>query len=1363
MVPMTTGDEPLSILLIEDNPGDARIFEELLAESGLDADHRWVRSLEAGLKALDDYEADVVVADLGLPDSEGMNTVHRIARTGVSVPVVVLTGQADEGNVRAALAAGASEYLPKDGLEAMLLARTLLLAVERHRLEGEAERQRELSRSILESVPEHIAVLDADGVIVATNEAWRRFAATQGGDPRGYVGESYLEETRTAAEKGNEDAGEMLAGILSVLRGDSDQFELEYPCHGPDEERWFRVSVVPLRERGRSGVVVSHVNITDRRVAEREVRRRGQRFEALVSNLSDVISVVGPDATILYESPSVERVLGYEPEELEGENALEYFHPEDRERVRHALVETAAAPDEERTAEARFRHADGSWRVVEARGRTPPAETDLHGVIVVTRDVTDRVRREQELEEATSSLRERVKEQSCLYDVSQLLHADDRDLDARLQDVVDRLPEGWKYPAVTAARLELRDEVWSTAGFSETGDALEAPIELDGERAGRIEVRYVEERPEADVGPFISEEKRLLEAIAHQVALAVDRRRTRGELEAERSRLAEVFRKAPSFLATVRGPDHVYEMANPAYYELVGDRDLVGRPVREALPEVVGSGYVDLLNHVLETGETVEREERPLELASEDGGTVLKFVSFVYQPLREADEVVGVIVHGVDVTEQVQRRQEAEDREETLSKVLSTSADGVLLADVDGEFTYANPAAEEMLGLEESEIAGRSYRDPAWGITDPEGGEFPDEELPVARVLRTGEPVERVEHGVQRPDGARRVLSVNAAPLYGSDGKVQGVVASLRDVTEQRERRQALEESEARYRTLVETMAEATLTLDADGHITFANAAAEEMLGLEESELASRTYNDPTWRITAADGGALPDQELPFRRVMETGRPVRNAEHGIERPDGERRILAVNAAPLGDGAGEPAGVVATIRDITDRKTMEQELRHRALHDVLTGLANRSLFRDRMEQAMAASDRSDEPVGLLVLDLDRFKQVNDHLGHTAGDRLLEEVARRLEAAVRGEDTVARIGGDEFAVIVTGAGGEQGIRRVVDRLVGSLTRPYTVGGEEVELDVTVGGVLACGCDLEAAVDGQDLEDVVRYADLALYQAKARGGSSFHLFHPEQDRERTRQLGREQELRRAIRNEEFEVHYQPVIRLRDGTVWGVEPLVRWRHPDRGMVSPSEFIPVAEETGLIHELGNLLFRQASRDAASWPSTNGHPLTVTPNISGRQFERDDLVRDLVAIAREAGVDPSRYDLEVTESAITRATGKIEELRSHGFGIFVDDFGTGYSSFHYLRDLDLDGLKIDMSFVQGLDRSRKGRGLVETMVTLGRTLEMTVVAEGIETDGQREALEEMTCPLGQGFLFTRPMTSGELVDYLNGSRGGSDR
>ena len=374
-----------------------------------------------------------------------------------------------------------------------------------------------------------------------------------------------------------------------------------------------------------------------------------------------------------------------------------------------------------------------------------------------------------------------------------------------------------------------------------------------------------------------------------------------------------------------------------------------------------------------------------------------------------------------------------------------------------------------------------------------------------------------------------------------------------------------------------------------------------------------------------------------------------------------------------------------------------------------------------------------------------------------------MARRLEDAVRGEDTVARIGGDEFAVIVTGAGGEQGIRLVVDRLVGSLTRPYTVGGEEVELDVTVGGVLACGRDLEAAVDGQDLENVVRYADLALYQAKGRSGSSFHLFHPEQDREHTRQLGREQKLRRAIRNEEFEVHYQPVVRLRDGTVWGVEPLVRWRHPDRGVVPPSEFIPVAEETGLIHELGNLLFRQASRDAASWPSTNGDPLTVTPNISGRQFERDDLVRDLVAIAREAGVDPSRYDLEVTESAITRATGKIEELRGHGFGVFVDDFGTGYSSFHYLRDLDLDGLKIDMSFVQGLDESRKGRGLVETMITLGRTLKMTVVAEGIETEGQREALKQMSCPLGQGFLFTRPITSEKLADYIDDSRVNSDR
>lgn len=1222
MTPLTADGDRLSVLLVEDNPGDARLFEEHLSQSGLDAPHRWAKTLEAGLEALREERPEVVVADLNLPDSTGLSTVRRIREEAPDLPVVVLTGQAGEEPIRAALEAGASEYLPKEGLTPMLLARTLLLATARGRL-------------------------------------------------------------------------------------------------------------------------------------EREVRRRGERFEALVSNLSDVITVVAPDGRVLYESASVKRVLGYEPPELEGENILDYFHPADRDDVRQALEDVAGVPGRERLGQGRFRHADGSWRVVEARGRMPPEGADLDGIIVVSRDVTERVARERELERTTASLRERVKEQACLYDVSQILHADHRTVAECGQELVDRIPEGWQYPEVTTVRLQLGDDAWTTGGFSATHDRLEAFVDVDDERIGRVEVGYREERPAADIGPFISEEQELLDAIAGQIAVALERQSAREELDAERARLEEIFENASAFFAVARGADHVFEMVNPAYRELVGNRELIGLSVREALPELEGEGYFELLDHVVETGETVERTEWPLDLPSdEDGAFERRYVNFVYQPRREGDEIVGVIAHGIDVTEQVERRQEAEDREEKLGKILNTSADGILLTDRDGHFTYANPAAESMLGLEEAEISARSYRDPKWGITDTEGEPFPDEQLPVARVLRTGEPVRGVEHGVQRADGSRRILSVNAGPLHGADGTLQGVVASLRDVTEQRRQEKALRESEARYRTLVETMAEATLIFDADGRISFANAAAEELLGLETSELSDRTYNDPKWRITTAEGAPLSDQELPFQRVMESGRTVRNAEHVVERPDGERRTLAVNAAPLGNDALAPTGVVATIRDITERKKMEKELRHRALHDALTGLANRSLFRDRLKQAIASGKRAEEPVGLLMLDLDRFKQVNDHLGHTAGDRLLEEVARRLAQAIRGEDTVARLGGDEFAVIVPSVSGADGLRQVADRLLDSVTRPFTVGGDQVEIDVTIGGVLTCSCDETLSVPAGDPDDAVRYADLALFQAKETVGSSYHLFHPEQDRARTHQLGREQELRRAIREQEFEVHFQPIVRLEDGTVWGVEPLARWRHPERGLLSPAEFIPLAEETGLIHELGRLLFRDTCVAVAGWPAGTAADLNVTPNVSGRQFDSDGLVPALVSIAENAGVPPSRFELEITESAITRATGTVERLRSHGFGAFVDDFGTGYSSFHYLRDLELDGLKIDMSFVHGLAGGGKGRGLVETMVTLGRTMDMMVVAEGIESEEQRRVLLDLGCPLGQGFLFSRPMPAAELAESV---------
>lgn len=661
---------------------------------------------------------------------------------------------------------------------------------------------------------------------------------------------------------------------------------------------------------------------------------------------------------------------------------------------------------------------------------------------------------------------------------------------------------------------------------------------------------------------------------------------------------------------------------------------------------------------------------------------------------------------------------------------------------------YCSAAYEEIWGRPVEEVV----RDPVTFLE----GIHPEDRNRVGEDLAAKLREKRhEEYRVVRPDGEVRWIRDRSYPVRDGSGEIRWVAGTAIDITGQKNTEEALRRSEARYRTLVETMAEATVILDREGRITFANEEAEELFGLEESRIQGRTYDDDEWRITAPDGGTFPEEELPFRRVVETGRPVRDVEHGIERPDGTRHIVSVNAAPLCGEDDELEGVVATIREVTDRHRMEQELRHRALHDPLTGLPNRTLFGDRLRQALVRNRRHGGLVGLLMLDLDRFKQINDRLGHAAGDRLLEEVAERIAAELREEDTAGRLGGDEFAVLLPGLGEVEELAGVRDRIMGALAAPYQLGGELVEVDVTLGGVLHGGEAGEGTVTVEEPDDLLRYADLALFEAKETPGPSFHLFRPEQASAQARVLGREQELRRAIREEEFELRWQPIYRLEDGALWGVEPLARWRHPERGLLPPAEFISLAEETGLIHDLGELLFRDVCRQAAAWPGGNGRAVrVVTSNLSGRQFDREGMEDTLLGIVEEAGLEPDRFWLEITETAVTRGTGKVERLRELGFGVFVDGFGSGHSSFQYLRDQRFDGLKIDMSFVHGLGREDRSAALVTTMIALGRAMEMAVVAGGIETEEQRATLVELGCELGQGYLLARPMATEEMAEAL---------
>ena len=710
-------------------------------------------------------------------------------------------------------------------------------------------------------------------------------------------------------------------------------------------------------------------------------------------------------------------------------------------------------------------------------------------------------------------------------------------------------------------------------------------------------------------------------------------------------------------------------------------------------------------------------------------------------------ELLGALGRERAAREEEARRARELERQKELYRVLldaqSAAGEGLVVVDEAERIVHANEAFCRITGYELAELSSMPT---LLGLLPPEDRASSSERLRLR--LEGREFGDRREAVLVHKSGRRLVVEIGAKALRTDEGP--RLVAILRDVTERKRSEEALEESERLLRAVTEGAPVITFALDAEGVFTFENGCALRTLGVEPNR---NNVGRSVFEVYAGH----PEIMGYVRRALSGEEVVATVELG-------GRSYHTTYAPQRGKDGGTEGVIGVATDITDRVRLEKELEHRALHDALTGLPNRDLLADRLGHALNRTGRRGDKVAVLFVDLDDFKIVNDSLGHEMGDGLLVEVARRIRSALRPEDTVSRMGGDEFVVLLEDVAGEAEATEVVGRVLRTLEPPVSLGDEEISVTASIGVAL-----LGASEEGATPESLLANADAAMYRAKEGGKNRHAVFRPEMRGASSGRRKLEGDLRRALRDpgREFLLHYQPKVSLATGVIVGFEALVRWEHPEKGLVPPAEFVPLSEETGLIVPLGRWVLEEACRQANTWHELYPYdpPLTMSVNLSARQFRQADLVRTVSDTLGETGFDPRSLVLEITESAVmedAQANAQtLRELKALGVRIAIDDFGTGYSSLAYLKRFPVDFLKIDRSFVDGLGHDRDDEGIVSSVVNLAHTLRLEAVAEGVESEGQRAHLRKIGCELAQGFYFRKPMPGGEASSFLSTSASSS--
>lgn len=808
-----------------------------------------------------------------------------------------------------------------------------------------------------------------------------------------------------------------------------------------------------------------------------------------------------------------------------------------------------------------------------------------------------------------------------------------------------------------------------------------------------------------------------------------------------------------------------FTFANMALARMIGvtsPDEVVGKTDFDFNPPEVAQKYYDDDQAIIRSGQSlVDYEEFLVDSTAGES----RWHSTTKVPIRDnAEEIVGIVGITRDITAakqaesenrqlnveleqrvtertaELQELSEALVAERNLMRTLiDTVPDMIYVKDKQSNFLLANDSVARIVGKTHQELIGKNDFD---FFPKQLAQRFFDDET---AIIDSGEPMLSQEEPVlDKKTGEARWLLTSKIPLRNAAGAIVGLIGAGRDITERREIEIALSESEERFRSLTELSSD--WYWEQDQNLRFVSMTdGNAKSGYGNHEVTGKTLQE------LPDTTILSDSWSKYEALLAEQKPFRDLELRHDRPKKQASYISLSGLPVFTSDSQFRGYRGIGRDITERKISEERIRYYATHDSLTALPNRFMFTELLNAALASARRHERKLAVLFIDLDRFKNINDTLGHEAGDKLLSKMAKRLKKTLRSSDVIGRLGGDEFVILVPELEDPRQAAAIARKVLSAAVKPVIVLGQECRVTASVGICIF--------PDGADSEqELMKNADIAMYRAKEEGKNTFQFYSEKIKARSLERLILENNLRSALERNEFFLHYQAKRDLQTGEIVGVEALVRWRHPDLGVVSPAQFIPLAEETGLIVLIGRWVLKTACAQNMAWQKEGLPPICMAVNLSMRQSFDDGLIEDVATVLKETGMPPELLELEITEGMVMqdteRAISILTEIKKLGVRLAIDDFGVGYSSLSQIKKFPIDTLKVDGSFIRDIPQNMEDRAITEAIIAMGKTLSLTVIAEGVETEEQETFLREHACDQSQGFLFSRPIPPEKFSDLM---------